>query len=149
MAQTLTTLNTKLTAHAVTANANKFIIGYLDDVLALRDQNITFYPIILVIIPSLSESHDTELDEFVTEMVIWVFYEFNRDTLAIGADYIVPRIEAWDAANVIGKAFISAVNGDSNIAVIDKDFKAVFYPEGVTLDKAIAVYYKINVKISC
>ena len=113
MSQTLVNLNTRLAAHAATANANRFIMGYIEDVHELRDQNITDYPVILVLPPILPDSHDTELEEFDVEMDISIFKEFNRNKLAVGADYIVPRLVAWDAANVIGKAFILAMNGDA------------------------------------
>ena len=149
MSQTLATLNTKLTAHAVTANANKFILGYIEDVHELRDQNTTYYPIIMLIPPALTDSHDTEVESFKTLFDISVYYEFNRNTLSTAQDYVVERIEAWAAANVIGKAFILAVSGDSNITVLEPGFEVNLFPEGATLENTVVVNYKINVKISC
>lgn len=149
MAQTLSTLNTKLTAHAATAGANKFILGYIEDIHELRDQTTTYYPVIEVLPPVLKDSQDTEVESFNTLFDISVYYEFNRNILAVGADYIVPRIVAWTAANVIGKAFILALNGDSNITVLDKDFEVNLFPEGATLENTVVANYKINVKISC
>ena len=149
MAQTLSTLNTKLTAHAATAGANKFILGYIEDIHELRDQNTTYYPVIEVLPPVLRDSHDSEVEEFVTMFDISVYYEFNRNKLNTSQDYIVQRIVAWAAANVIGKAFILAVSGDSNITVLDKDFEVTLYPEGSTLENTVVANYKINVKISC
>ena len=122
MAQTLSTLNTKLTAHAATAGANKFIMGYIEDIHELRDQNTTYYPVIEILPPVLKDSHDTEVKEFTTLFDISVYYEFNRNNLTIDKDYIVQRIVAWAAANVIGKAFILAVSGDANITVLDSVF---------------------------
>ena len=149
MAQTLSTLNTKLTAHAATAGANKFILGYIEDIHELRDQNTTYYPVIEVLPPVLRDSHDSEVEEFVTMFDISVYYEFNRNKLNTSQDYIVQRIVAWAAANVIGKAFILAVSGDSNITVLDKDFEVTLYPEGNTLENTVVANYKVNVKISC
>jgi len=149
MAQTLSTLNTKLAAHAATAGANKFILGYIEDIHELRDQNTTYYPVIEVLPPVLRDSHDSEVEEFVTMFDISVYYEFNRNKLNTSQDYIVQRIVAWAAANVIGKAFILAVSGDSNITVLDKDFEVTLYPEGNTLENTVVANYKVNVKISC
>jgi len=149
MSQTLTTLNTKLTAHAKTARANKFILGYIEDIHELRDQNTTYYPVIEVLPPVLRDSNNVDLEEFPTLFDISVYYEFNRNTLTTAQDYVVQRIVAWVAANVIGKAFITAIDGDSNITVLDSDFKVTFYPEGSTLENTVVANYKINVKISC
>jgi len=149
MAQTLSTLNTKLIDHAATAGANKFIMGYIEDIHELRDQNTTYYPIIEMLPPVLKDSHDTEIEEFTTLFDISVYYEFDRNSLSQGADYVVPRITAWAAANVIGKAFILAINGDDNITVLDSVFDVTLYPEGETLENTVVANYKINVKISC
>ena len=149
MSQTLTTLNTKLTAHAATAKANKFILGYIEDIHELRDQNTTYYPVIEVLPPVLKDSHNTEVEVFKTLFDISVYYEFNRNTLTTVQYYVVQRIVAWAAANVIGKAFILAVSGDSNITVLDEDFEVTLYPEGSTLENTVVANYKINVKISC
>jgi len=149
MSQTLSTLNTKLLAHAATAGANKFIMGYIEDIHELRDQNTTYYPIIEILPPVLKDSHVTEVEEFTTLFDISVYYEFNRNTLTTDQDYVVQRIVAWAAANVIGKAFILAVSGDTNITVLDSVFDVILYPEGTTLENTVVVNYKINVKISC
>ena len=149
MNQTLSTLNTKLTAHAKTAGANKFILGYIEDIHELRDQNTTYYPVIEVLPPVLKDSHNTEVEVFKTLFDISVYYEFNRNTLTTAQYYVVQRIVAWAAANVIGKAFILAVSGDSNITVLDKDFEVTLYPEGNTLENTVVANYKVNVKISC
>jgi len=149
MSQTLTTLNTKLTAHAKTAGANKFILGYIEDIHELRDQNTTYYPVIEVLPPVLRDSHNSDVEEFAALFDISVYYKFNRNTLTTAQDYVVQRIVSWTAANVIGKAFITAIDGDSNIAVLDSDFEVTFYPEGSTLENTVVANYKINVKISC
>jgi len=149
MSQTLSTLNTKLTDHAATAGANKFIMGYIEDIHELRDQTTTYYPIIEILPPVLKDSHDTEVEEFTTLFDISVYYEFNRNNLTIDQDYVVQRIVAWAAANVIGKAFILAVSGDGNITVLDSEFDVTLYPEGATLENTVVANYKINVKISC
>jgi len=149
MSQTLTTLNTKLTAHAKTAGANKFILGYIEDIHELRDQNTTYYPVIEVLPPVLRDSHNTDVENFVTLFDISVYYEFNRNILTTAQDYVVQRIVSWTAANVIGVAFITAIDGDSNITVLDSDFEVTFYPEGSTLENTVVANYKINVKISC
>jgi len=149
MSQTLITLNTKLIAHAKTAGANKFILGYIEDIHELRDQNTTYYPVIEVLPPMLRGSHNSDVEEFVTLFDISVYYKFNRNTLTTAQDYVVQRIASWTAANVIGKAFITAIDGDSNITVLDNDFEVTFYPEGSTLENTVVANYKINVKISC
>lgn len=149
MSQTLATLNTKLTTHAATAGANKFIMGYIEDVHELRDQDTTYYPIILVLPPVLRDSHDSEVEEFPTTFDISVYYEFNRNTLDTDQDYVVQRIAKWKLANDIGKAFILAISGDSNITVLDKDFEVTLFPEGTTLENTVVANYNINVKISC
>ncbi|NQU87646.1 MAG: hypothetical protein HQ541_17990 [Mariniphaga sp.] len=149
MAQTLSTLNTKLTTHAATAGANKFIMGYIEDIHELRDQATTYYPVIEILPLVLKDSHDTEVEEFTTLFDISVYYEFNRNKLTIDQDYVIQRIVAWAAANVIGKAFILAVSGDANITVLDSVFDVTLYPEGATLENTVVVNYKINVKISC
>ncbi len=149
MSQTLATLNTKLTAHAATAGANKFIMGYIEDIHELRDQNTTFYPVIEILPPVLKDSYDSEVEEFITLFDISVYYEFNRNTLTTDQDYVVQRIVAWAAANVIGKAFILALDGDANITVMDSEFDVTLFPEGATLENTVVANYKINVKISC
>ena len=148
MSQTLTTLNTKLTAHATTAGANKFIMGYIEDIHELRDQNTTYYPVILVLPPVLKDSYDSEIEEFITLFDISSYYEFNRNLNPI-EDYITGRIAAWKLANDIGIAFITAVNGDDNITVLDSVFDVTLIPEGTTLENTVVANYKINVKISC
>ena len=149
MSQTLTTLNTKLTAHAKTAGSNKFILGYIEDIHELRSQTTTYYPIIEVLPPVLRDSQNVDIEEFPTLFDISVYNKFNRNTLTTAQDYVVQRIVSWTAANVIGIAFITAVAGDSNITVLDKDFEVTFYPEGSTLENTVVANYKINVKISC
>jgi len=149
MSQTLSTLNTKLTAHAATAGANKFIMGYLDDVHVLRKPNTVYYPVITVLPPEIRDSHNLEVEEFKTVFDISVYYEFNRNKLNTSQDYVVQRIVAWAAANVIGKAFITAIDGDSNITVLDSDYKVVHWRSGKTLEETVETNYIINVKISC
>ena len=149
MSQTLVNINTKLTTHATTALANKFILGYIEDVHLLRDQNTTYYPVIMVLPPVLGQSHDTDIEERKTIFDITVFYKFNPNDLALGADFPAARIATWKLANDIGVAFILALSGDTNITVLDDTFDATFIPEGGTLENSVGVNYKINVKITC
>lgn len=149
MSQTLVNLNTKLTTHASTAGANKFIMGYIEDVHELRDQHKTYYPIIMVIPPKLNEVHNTEIEERPVVLDITVFYEFNRNELDFSQDYVVQRIAKWKLANDIGIAFIQALDGDINIIILDDQFETEYIPEGTTMENTVAVNYKINAKISC
>ena len=149
MSQTLVTLNTKLTAHAATANANKFIMGYIEDVHLLRRQDITYYPIIMVLPPVLGQLHNTDIAERKTILDITVFYEFPRNVNDFTENYVTERIVKWKLANDIGIAFIQAIDGDTNITILDDEFEANYIPEGTTMENTVAVNYKINVKVSC
>lgn len=149
MSQTLVNLNTKLTTHAATANANKFIMGYIEDVHLLRRQDTTYYPIIMVLPPVLGQIHNTEIAERSTIFDITVFYEFARDVNDFTEDYVTDRIATWKLANDIGIAFVQAIDGDTNIFVLDDEFETNYIPEGVNMENTVAVNYKINVKVSC
>lgn len=149
MSQTLANLNTKLTTHAVTAGANKFVMGYIEDVNLLRRQDIAYYPVIMILPPVLGQLHDAEIAERKTIFDITVFYEFPRDIDDFTEDHVVDRIVRWDLANDIGIDFIQAMDGDVNITILDDEFEANYIPEGTTMENAVAVNYKINVKVSC
>ena len=149
MSQTLVNLNTKLTVHAATAGANKFIMGYIEDVHELRDQNTTYYPVITILPPVFEQAYDTEIEERKALFDISVYYPFNRNDLDQGADVPVARIAAWKLANDIGVAFITAMSGDTNIIVLNDNFEVEFVPEGQNLENTVVVRYKVNVKVSC
>ena len=149
MSQTLVNINTKLTTHAATAGANKFIMGYIEDVHLLRDQNTTYYPVIMVLPPILEQVYDTEIEERKAVFDISVYYPFNPNDLDLGADFPAARIAAWKLANNIGIAFITAIAGDTNITVLNDTFEVSYIPEGQNLENTVVVNYKINVKVTC
>lgn len=149
MSQTLVNLNTKLTTHAATAGANKFIMGYIEDVHLLRRNDTTYFPVIMVLPPVLGQIHNTEIAERKTIFDITVYYEFPKDVDDFTEDHVVNRIATWKLANDIGIAFVQAIDGDSNITILDDEFEANYIPEGTTMENTVAVNYKINVKVSC